>query len=72
MKLKKAALAILLDFQVHLPTLHLSLDQALQCMAYIPSDKTALIAKEVSDAANAGKKSQVAEKSKDFRSFLKQ
>jgi len=40
-------------------------------MAYLPSDKTALIVKEVEDATQA-KKPQVAEKSKDFRSFLKQ
>ena len=71
MKLKKAAVAILLDFQVHLTAIGLTLDQALQGMAYLPSDKTALIAKEVEDATQA-KKPQVAEKSKDFRSFLKQ
>ena len=71
MKLKKAAIAILLDFQVYLPALGLTLDNALQGMAYISSDKTALIAKEVEDATHS-KKSQVAEKSKDFRSFLKQ
>jgi hypothetical protein len=40
-------------------------------MAYLPSDKTALIFKEVEDSANS-KKPQAAEKSKDFRSFLKQ
>jgi hypothetical protein len=39
-------------------------------MAYIPSDKTALICKEVEDAANA-KKTLPTDKSKDFRSFLK-
>lgn len=71
MKLKKAALAILSDFQVHLPPIGLTMDQALQAMAYIPGDKTALISKEVEEAANA-KKPQAAEKSKDFRSFLKQ
>ena len=52
MKLKKAALAILLDFQVYLPDLGLTLDQALQAMTSIPSDKTALIAKEVEDATH--------------------
>ena len=71
MKLKKAALAVLFDFQTHLPSIGLSLDQALQAMAYLPSDKTALICKEVEEAANL-KKPQAADKSKDFRSFLKQ
>ena len=71
MKLKKAAIAILTDFQQHVKSSGMTLDQALQGMAYIAPDKTALICKEVEDSANS-KKPQAAEKSKDFRSFLKQ
>lgn len=71
MKLKKAGLAILTDFQSHLTAASINLEQALQGMAYLPQDKTALICKEVEESATS-KKPQAAEKSKDFRSFLKQ
>lgn len=50
MKLKKSALAILTDFQTHVKAGGMTLDQALQGMAYIAPDKTALITKEVDDA----------------------
>jgi hypothetical protein len=43
----------------------------LQGFAYLPSEKTAIIVKEVEEAANS-KKPAATEKSKDFRSFLKQ
>ncbi len=72
LKVKKGALAILVEYKQRLSQIDASIDlqTALYKVADIPPEKTALINKEVEDSLKSAPKKPV-DKSKDFRSFLK-
>lgn len=65
MKLKKAALSVLVDVKQRVP----SLEHVL--VSVVSAEKVPMLLKQVDEAMSEGKKGPV-DKSKDFRSFLKQ
>lgn len=71
MKLKKASLTILNEIRVKVSP-QATLEHVLIEVASLTPERAAIISKQVQDSLQETKKPSIGEKSKDFRSFLKQ